>query len=237
MKPYDPRQPLFSLHVPKCAGQSFCRLLIAWFGAGFQTHYFQRRLAPPPRLDLGPGACLHGHFNKKKGIGADQYYPDAAQYITVLRDPLEIHLSNYFFWKRKSRRLQIDSGQLAEGSEHDYRSIDDFFTKRPRSHLMNFLPAALSQDNFREFFEEHFVWVGLVENLEETIPVLAERLGFAAIPLERLNASARDEEPSPGVIEAFRRDNPLEFEIVRHVREQWLEQGVGLPPGAGGSHG
>ena len=55
---------------------------------------------------------------------------------------------------------------------------------------MNFLPAALSQDNFREFFEEHFVWVGLVENLEETIPVLAERLGFAAIPLERLNASA-----------------------------------------------
>ena len=237
MKAYDPDQPLISLHVPKCAGQSFRGLLRHWYGDRLFFHYFHKENAPPPRHVLPPRACVHGHFNRKKGLGVDDYYPEAGQFITILRDPLEIALSNYFYWKRKARQLQIERGTLRESDEHDYRNIDDFFRKRPLSHLMNFLPAGLNRDNYREFFEEHFVWVGLVENLSETIPVLAKRLGFAAVALEWRNASPRDEEPSPAVIQAFLRENPLEFEIVRHVRGQWLEQGIGRAPGAGENHG
>lgn len=237
MKAYDPEQPLISLHVPKCAGQSFRGLLRHWYGDRLLFHYFHRQNAPPPRYILQPRTCVHGHFNCKKGLGVDAYYPGAVQFITILRDPLEIALSNYFYWKRKARQLQIERGTLRQGDEHDYRDIDDFLRKRSRSHLLNFLPAALTRDNYREFLEARFVWIGLVENLDETVPVLAGRLGFAPVALEWRNASPRDEEPSPAVTQAFIRENPLEFEIVRHVRDQWQEQGIGRPPGAGENHG
>ena len=224
MKDYDPLRPLFSLHVPKCAGQSFRELLQRWFAGRFFVHYFQQNDAPPPRRVLGERSCLHGHFNREKGLGLEDYYPAAGQLITVLRDPLEIALSNYFFWKRKARRRQIERGSIRAGGEHDYRDIDDFFRKRPRSHLLNFLPAALTPENYREFLEARFVWIGLVENLDEAVPVLAGRLGFAPGSVMRVNASPRDEELSPALREEFLERNRFEYEIHRHVLHLWQQR-------------
>ena len=141
MKSYDPEVPLYSIHIPKCGGTSFRKALEGWFGERFFIHYFQAADAPPERIEVRPGSCVHGHFNRKKGFGLLDYYPDARQVITVLRDPLETAVSNYFFWKDKARARQLRLGLIAEGSDHDYRDIDDFFRKRPLSHIPNFMPC------------------------------------------------------------------------------------------------
>jgi hypothetical protein len=221
MRDYDRSRPLFSLHVPKCAGQSFRGLLQGWYGARLHVHYVQQHDAIPTRRELGAGTCVHGHFPRNKGLAVDQRYPEASQFITVLRDPLETALSNYFFWKRKARQRQIERGVIRAGGEHDYRDVDDFFRQRPRSHILNFLPGALTAENYREFLEERFVWIGLVEDLEEALPVLAGRLGFAPAAIGRINASPRDEELSPARREEFLRANRLEVEIHRYVAETW----------------
>jgi hypothetical protein len=235
MKPYDPQQPLLSLHVPKCAGQSFRGLLQRWYGGNFFIHYFQQHDALPPRHEWKPGTCIHGHFQRQKGMGVEDYYPQAGQFITVLRDPLEIAISNYFFWKRVARKRQMKRGTILSGGEHDYRDIDDFFRKRPHSHILNFLPGPMTRDNFREILESRFVWIGLVENLDESVPALAERLGFRKTAIERVNASSRDEEVSVEVSEEFLHNNPLEFEIFRYVREWWRKTSEG--PGGPGVEG
>ena len=49
MKPYDPQKPLFSYHIPKCAGTSFSEVLKAWFGRGFCQHYHDEIRNKPPR--------------------------------------------------------------------------------------------------------------------------------------------------------------------------------------------
>ena len=224
MKAYDPGKPLFSLHVPKCAGQSFRDLLQRWFGGDFFVHYFQQRDALPSVHALGPGTCVHGHFERMKGMAVEKYYPEADQFVTVLRDPLEIAMSNYFFWKRKARQRQIERGIIHEGGEHDYRDIDDFFKKRPRSHILNFLPGPLTRENYREVLEKRFVWIGLVENLDESIQVLARRLGFKPEAIGRINVSSRDEELSPEVKAEYLNNNRLEFEIHRYLRESWQTQ-------------
>ncbi len=226
MKAYNPEKPLFSLHVPKCAGQSFRSLLQHWFGDRFFIHYFQQNGAMPPRHSLAGGACVHGHFNRAKGMGVEAYYPGAEQFITILRDPLEVAISNYFFWKRKARQRQIERGAIRAGSEDDYRGIDDFFRKRPRSHMLNFLPGPLSRENYREILDRHFVWIGLVDHLDDGAAVLAERLGFPPRAIGRVNASPRDEDLSPERRQEFMRRNELEFEIFRAVREMWPETGV-----------
>jgi len=221
MKTYNPGKPLISLHVPKCAGQSFRRLLTGWFCDNFFIHYFQQHNALPEKHPLKPGMCIHGHFDKRKNIGAKDYYPAVDQFITLWRDPLEMAISNYFFWKRKARQRQIDLGIITEGGEHDYKSIDDFFRKRPRSHILDFLPDDLTPGNYREILESRFVWIGLVENLDESLPVLADCLGFKQVPIDRINVSPRDEELSPDLKEAYIDNNRLEFNIYRYLQEWW----------------
>jgi len=215
---YEPGKPLISLHIPKCAGQSFRRVLEQWYGSRFYIHYFQQYNALPPRHELKPGICIHGHFNRTRGFGVMGYYPEVRQFITVLRDPLEAAISNYFFWKTKAREKQLKNRIIKAADENDYQDIADFFTKRPKSGMLDFMPCELTPANYKEILETKFVWIGLVENLHADVNDLAGKLGFAQVLLERINASPRDEELSPLLRQAFIRANALEFEIYRYIK-------------------
>ncbi len=212
MRRYDPALPLFSLHVPKCGGQSLRRILEQWFGDLFRVHYFQQYNALPPRHEVRAGMCIHGHFNHTRGFGVKTYYPAASQFITVLRDPLEAAVSNYFFWKK--RHPGADRG----GGEDAYRDIDDFFRKRPQSHLGNFLPEDMNEANFRDYLQSRFVWVGIVDDLQRDVGVLTQRLGFHDTVLEHINQSPRDENLSADLAAEFRESNRWLFELVDFAR-------------------
>jgi len=223
---YEPGKPLISLHIPKCAGQSFRRVLEQWYQSQFYIHYFQQYNALPPRHELKPGICIHGHFNRTKGFGVMDYYPEVNQFITILRDPLEAAISNYFFWKTKAREKQLKNGIIKAGDERDYGDIDDFFRKRPKSGILDFMPYELTPANYQEILATKFVWIGLVDNLNAAIEVLARKLGFAPVPLERINASPRDEELSPLLRQAFIRANALEFKIYHYAKDTISSKGV-----------
>jgi Sulfotransferase family len=226
VKAYDPKKPLISIHIPKCAGQSFTRVLRAWFGPNFYTHYSRTRHDLPPKHVLKPGMCIHGHFNKRKALGVTDYYPTVDQFITIVRDPLEIAISNYFFWKTKARAKQLELGIIEEGGRDDYRNIDDFFRQRRRSHIWKFMPWELTPDNYREILESRFIWIGLVEKLQESVDRLAESLGFDKAIMPHVNPSPRDEELSPALREEFIANNRLEFEIHRYVSESLIDSAV-----------
>lgn len=217
MKPYNRGKPLISIHVPKCGGSSFRQLLKKWFGKKLYKHYFQQYNSLPPKHRLKRGICIHGHFNRTKGFGIMDYYPKVDQFITVLREPLEIAISNYFFWKKKEKYRQLRLGILKEGDEHDYIDIDDFFKKRPRSHILNFMPFELTFDNYKEILEKYFIYICVMEDLKVSVNILAEKLGFPATEIELINPSARDEELKAEIREEFISNNRLEYEIFNYV--------------------
>ncbi len=223
---YDAAKPLISLHVPKCAGQSFRRVLEQWYGSRFFIHYYQQHGARPPKHELKPGICIHGHFNRTRGFGVMEYYPGADQFISIMRDPLEAAISNYFFWKTRARANQLKKGIIKAGDEHDYRDIDDFFKKRPKSGMLDFMPCEFTPANYKGILETKFVWIGLVENLQESVARLARGLGFVPVPLERVNASPRDEELSLALRQAFIQANDLEFEIYHYAKEAMSIKGI-----------
>jgi len=224
---YDAAKPLISLHVPKCGGQAFRRVLEKWFGDRFFIHYFQQGHSLPHKHPLKPGICIHGHFNQARGFGVMDYYPEADQFIAVLRDPIEAAVSNYFFWKRKARSIQLINKMMVPGGEQDYRDIDDFFRKRPRSNMLDFMPRMMTKENYRETIETKFVWIGLVEKFQMHVDGLAEALGFSTGTVDRLNASSRDEVLSSAARQAFLENNPLEFEIYRYVKDRFMEKEEG----------
>ena len=131
--------------------------------------------------------CISGHFNRSQQRGVKDFYPEIDQFITFLRDPFEMAVSQYFFWKRRRRHIKIKNGTLQEGSEHDYQDIHDFFKKRPNSFMLDFMPCEVTEHNFKEVINEFFVYIGIVEEIQTSVNVLAKKLDFKSIKIEHLS--------------------------------------------------
>ena len=89
---------IISVHVPKCAGTSFGRILETQHGDRLWKNYGAIFTREEARKDLIPDGtqCIHGHFF------ADAFsdlFP-AGQLITWVRHPVERVVSNYQFFRR-----------------------------------------------------------------------------------------------------------------------------------------
>ena len=224
MRLYDAEKPLISIHVPKCGGTSFRSVLEQWFGASLYPHYFEKRLNEMPRRhEIRGGICIHGHFNKREKIGVMDYYPEADQFILILRDPFEMAVSRYFFTKGLGENW-FRNGKPVPPMREQFCDVGDYLKRyRERRYVTNLLPHEVTLDNYEEMFEEYFVYVGITEDLQTSVDVLAQRLGFPSVPVERLNTSVYDEEVTEEMREEFVRNHPLQYAIynyaVRHYNQ------------------
>ena len=71
----------------------------------------------------------------------------------------------------------------------------------------------MTMDNYEEILKIYFVYVGIVEDLQTSVNVLASRLGFPSLEIPRLHISQRDEEAPEKLREEFMNNNKLEYAI------------------------
>lgn len=220
MKRYDSSHPLISLHVPKCAGSSLILVLHKWFRGRLFSHYFDEMNGTmPARHQPKPGTCIHGHFHAYRGFGVQDYYPEIDQFITLLRDPLEQAISDYFFLKRTYKvRHSYDI-------KKEFGSLDTWLMNS-KSKMLPYLPfhkssrqvMTMDATNYRDIINKYYIYIGIVEDLQTSLQNLATCLGkspFSEIPRE--NASSRDEGASEKAKEVFRDRNRFEYEIYDYV--------------------
>ena len=122
LREYNHQKGLISLHVPKTGGTSFTTIVRDWFSESFYSFYPER---DPECIHtkLRAGSCIHGHFNRRLGYGSEAIYPDADQFIAILRDPVLQQISMYHYkMQRYSRGLSSWDWEL-QGIP---RSIDHF---------------------------------------------------------------------------------------------------------------
>lgn len=210
---YDPGQPLVSVHVPKCAGSTFhLQVLKPWFGDKLYLHYLDEHTdARPPEYDAGAGSCIHGHFNHTRGCGVSAYYPHVEQQITVLRDPFELHLSNYFYL----RRLGEDAYRAGKRVQMDI-SLEQYLEEKP-SFLLQHLPAHLTEDNYVTVMDDTYLWIGVSEQFQASVCLLAKRLGFSTPVTREFNESVREMSIPKGAREHFEEKHPLEMAIYQYA--------------------
>lgn len=223
MRAYDRNEPLIVIHIPKAAGTSSQQIFKKWFGDNYHRHYFnQQEDRLPERLDLNNlhsaanPLVLHGHFNKLRGFGVEDYYPDIKQFITILRDPYELLISRYFYvrrvgtsWKDQSRVPKSDL---------------EAYLRETKPNMLNHFPRELNLSNFKDILEEYFIEIGITEKLPESMGRIGEKLGFCFNPddLEYLNATERDQETPVDFKEQFIELNPLEFEVYEYALSRYL---------------
>jgi len=220
MKQYDKEKPLISLHIPKCGGTSFLAVLKSWFSKNLYMHYFdEKRNNMPRRHNLKSGLfkrrfkkdiCIHGHFNKKRGYGVKDYYPEVDQFITVLRDPFEMALSNYFFAKRQGNNRFRDGRVLR--MEDRYRAVNDYL-RNHKSYILYHFPDEMTMENYEEILEQRFVYIGVLEDIQTSVNILAKKLDFPEARVDWENISRRDEEVLKETKEEFINNHHVEYAI------------------------
>jgi hypothetical protein len=225
MKSYDKNKPLISIHIPKCAGASFSKVLKSWFGDNFYRHYYDERLNRMPdkyRLTkkwrywkYRKGICVHGHFNNERKFGVSHYYPDADQFITILRDPFEMHLSYYFYIKK----LGIDAfrnGMVMEAAIDDSYDLKKYLSES-KCNLLQYFPFTFTLDNYREILSNHFIYIGVTEFLQTSVNILAKKIGLSPVDVSYLNVSERQGKVPDSAREIFEQKHKLEYAIYEYA--------------------
>ena len=222
MRRYDPARALGAIHVPKCAGSSVQKVMKRWFGRRLLRHYFNEQTNEMPmhhRLQRGwfspseAGVCVYGHFNRKRGFGLWDYYPEIKQFVTILRDPFEMAVSNYFY----ARRLGEKRYWKGQAKPYRFDSLGDYLQKMRQSFYLNYFAIELTESNWREHIEQHFIWIGVTENLQDSLDIIAEKLGKPRKQVPVINVSPRNEEATDEMRREFRDRHALEYQVYDHA--------------------
>jgi hypothetical protein len=219
-------QHLF-LHVPKTAGSSIRTLLqqnypvsesIA-FGGDPESIAWYRDLPPEVRSKY---RLVHGHFEYGLHEGIADY-----TYFTLLRDPVARHFSDYFFLKRYSPHPLHPL--LASGAI----SLEDWATTPGRmpgfkNRATRFLsgdgdgrePDRLSVESSKFHLLRDFSFIGLAERFDESVLIMAKRLGWTSVFYLTKNVSER-QEVCEELRERTRQKLTLDLELYDFGRRQF----------------
>ncbi|WOD06180.1 sulfotransferase family 2 domain-containing protein [Marinomonas sp. GJ51-6] len=214
---YDLSKPLIFIHVPKTAGQSVKHIVKAWFDGNFFPHYYNEQEGglPPKRdleaISLDQNVCIYGHFNRLRGFGVEDYYPEVKQFITILRNPLEMAISSYFYIRSKAKSWK-DQSRVPQGD------LEEYLLNTPLN-MLNHFPKVVTEDNYKEVLETYFIYIGTTERLLDSLQKIAAKLSMPTLlDLPHVNSTQRDEyKISPEVIEQFEHKNKLEYLVYQYA--------------------
>jgi hypothetical protein len=225
MRKYDRALPLIFIHIPKTAGTSVRTIFSKWYSNALYEHYFNECTgSPPQKLDLAwlhsisRPVAVYGHFNRLRGAGVEDYYPEAKQFITILRDPFEMEISNYYFirkvstnWKDQSRVPKTDLRQHLMNSSPN---------------MLNQFPRLVTRDNYQEQIEEFFIEVGIMERLSDSVQLIAEKLNmpFQRDWLPHIFATDRDQDHPYDLREEYIEKHPLEFDVYNYAASKFTPE-------------
>ena len=180
-------QHLF-LHVPKTAGSSIRTLLkqnyaedamIAFSGDVEPLAWYRRA----PSEFRAKHALVHGHFQYGLHDGVREY-----TYFTFLRDPVDRHFSDYHFPKRYEPHplhARLASGEIGIADWADIFERHPVYRNITTGYISGDGAEGPSDRRSLERAKFHllrdFTFTGLTERFDESVLILARRLGWRSV--------------------------------------------------------
>ena len=166
---------------------------------------------------------LHGHFNKLRNFGVEDYYPSVKQFITILRDPFELAVSSYFYIRKKG------SGWKSQEYKAKNMMLKEYLLN-VKLNMLNHFPREINIKNYKEVIEEFFIDIGITEYLDESMKRIANKLSmpYGHALLGYYNATERNQEVPDHLRGIFIEKNQLEFAVYNYALEKHTQQGAAL---------
>jgi hypothetical protein len=215
LRSYNKNIPLLSIHVPKTGGSSFRLVLENWFSNNLYTHYPAKEVIPERAKiktifgQFKKGICIHGHFNRLRGFGIENHYPDIDQMICFIRNPIDQQISTFLFKHRKIKQGYTFWDWPQDKIPND---IDEFLYRFP-SNLLLHLPKEITLENYIDVINERFIHLGITESYSSSLMTIASKLNKKYIIPPRKNTSNTKVFPGKKAIRFFKEKHELEFRI------------------------
>lgn len=185
------------LHIPKTAGSSVRTLIqqnypaeatIGFSGEPGPLDWYRRS----PRTFKEKFQLVHGHFPHGMHEGVTDY-----TYFTFLRNPIDRHFSDYFFLKRYEGHPMQEALASGRITLQDWATIHermpmyrDMSTRIVSGEADVRDPDRMSLERSKYLLATDFAFVGLAERFDESVLILARRLGWSSVFYLSKNVSA-----------------------------------------------
>jgi len=225
---------LIFLHIPKAAGTTLHSILESHYPPANTYSIYDpdlpaKEFAAWPREKREPIRLLKGHV----AFGLHEYLVGETTYITVLRDPVERVKSHYYYAKR------YPTHYLYKEITERNMSLKDYTTARLSDELDNgqvrMLAGIVSEKDValgacsakllkqaQQNIERHFAVTGLAERFDESLALMAIRLGWDWTPsYESLNVAPEKGQVDADTREAIERANPFDCELYAWAKRRF----------------
>ena len=174
---YNSKLPITFIHIPKTGGTSVRAVFENWFGADHIIHCYNKDdiIQRQTQNINKSGVVLYGHFNR-----ATPCIEQASQLITIMRNPLDCAISEYFHRKRTNR--------LIDGRD----TLIKHLAFKKHNTLTDRVSFDINNKNYKKIIDTKFLSIGVAEKMHNTLENIANILNkpsVAAGSIPQLNVA------------------------------------------------
>jgi hypothetical protein len=209
-------QMLVHLHMPKTGGTTLKKIIYKNYDRNkvFDVYVDRPKLpATLANLTKKQVQCIQGHFP----FGVHKHFNKKAAYITMLREPIDRIISEYYFIKNipwhnlhskvKNMSLVQYQNSLAKSNLQTRYILGGPFERE----LTN-----KDLEKAKKILVTHFSMVGITELFDESTFLMKETLGWQNISYEKANVTKKrlsKKQISPKVIQQIAANNKLDLQL------------------------
>lgn len=215
-------------HIPKTAGSTLRSILKKHYNSDeiciANRDEMIKKLNDLSENELDKIKCLNGHvlFGIHEHLSNRPY-----EYYTMLRDPVEHVLSEYYFILRKPNNL---SHNIVTNMSFEEFITSEQFKGRTSNRQTLFVSGGVQDDIklAKENLENYYAVVGITEMFEESLFLIAQELGWKNYRYRKKNVTKerplREDFPEE-VIEIIMKNNEFDIELY-NFGKQLLEEKI-----------
>ncbi|MBD1381916.1 sulfotransferase family 2 domain-containing protein [Metabacillus arenae] len=222
IRPFKEEPLLIHLHMPKTGGTTLKNIITKNYGKRKSVNvYVERRVLKHVLRNLSKKRidCIQGHMP----FGVHQFFDRQARYVTMLRDPVDRVLSEYYFIQSiPTHKLHAE---VVKMSLEEYQNNPSTTNLQTHYILGEKFGKSLSEEDLKKAknnLKNHFLVAGLTERFEESIVLMKEELGWDNINYTKVNVTKNrltKKEISKDIIVQIEKNNLYDMELYQFAKE------------------
>jgi hypothetical protein len=217
---------LIHLHMPKTAGTTLKHIIKRNIDPSVNFDVYedhQQRKKKLIALSRKHVSCIQGHFP----YGVHHFFSIPCTYITMLREPIDRIISEYYFIRSRPKHNQYQ--KVNRMSLEEYQKQPEIMNQQTRfisGHIENTI-TEVQLEQAKENIQKYFSIVGITEMFNESLFLMKKKFGWNDIFYEKQNVTKNrppKEELPASTIDSILKNNSFDVELYQFSKQLLIDQ-------------